>query len=422
MNDNRTTYWWSRYGNFDPGVGIYPHMGQVIAQYRVKRGFRTQQELAIALGYSKRTIEELEGTVNVNSPDSIERRQMIARLLRIPPALLALDWRFMVYDNNSTDHENMFADLTQLLEDDTYTLYQHILSMGRGYLFNGGPSYIAGIVDETLNKLLPIIRNLPEIERECWLELLCRYYQLSTSFALRRLDKKQTLLYAKRSIEVANELENVQLIASTYYRRIRVHLDLRKAETSEDEKQRRLERAKLDTQAVLQYVDKACPTLKGNIYLIAAEVYSLGASEPSARKQCEKWQDQAATIVYRNVDEEDDTFLRLNATALHHEKAKTLIQFGRYKEAQSELVTARKTLQADLLTWHINLYLTEANLYKAQKDFQGSAAAGIEAYKIAKVVQSPKDELEVKKLFSDLNSLDASNPYICNLGTTIGMY
>jgi hypothetical protein len=83
---------------------------------------------------------------------------------------------------------------------------------------------------------------------------------------------------------------------------------------------------------------------------------------------------------------------------------------------------ARKTLQADLLTWHVNLYLTEANLYKAQLDFQGSAQASIEAYKIAKVVQSPKDELEVKRLFSDLQSLDASNPYICNLGTTIGMY
>jgi len=72
MNDK--TYWWSRYGRFNPGVSVYPHMGQVIAYYRVKRGLRTQQELATALGYSKRTIEELEGTVNMNNPDSIERR------------------------------------------------------------------------------------------------------------------------------------------------------------------------------------------------------------------------------------------------------------------------------------------------------------------------------------------------------------
>jgi hypothetical protein len=85
-------------------------------------------------------------------------------------------------------------------------------------------------------------------------------------------------------------------------------------------------------------------------------------------------------------------------------------------------VTARKALQADLLTWHVNLYLTEAHLCEAQNDLQGSATAGIEAYKIAKVVQSPKDELEVKNLFTNLKSLEPSNPYVCNLGMMIGMY
>jgi hypothetical protein len=74
------------------------------------------------------------------------------------------------------------------------------------------------------------------------------------------------------------------------------------------------------------------------------------------------------------------------------------------------------------LTWHVNLFLTEANIYKAQKDFEGSAVVGIEAYKIAKVVQSPKDEVEVKKLFLDLKNLEASNPYVCNLGVAVGMY
>ena len=419
---NTNDYWWSRYGDFEPGIGIYPHMGQVIANYRLKRGYRTQQDFATALGCSKRTIEELEGTVNMNTPDSIERRQIIARLLRIPPALLALDWRFMTYENNGTDQKNTFADAAQLMEDNTFTLYQNILRMGRGHLYNGGPSYIADIVDESLDKLLPIVRNMPEMEKESWQELLCRYYQLATSFALRRLDKKQTLLYAKRAIEVARELESTHMLASAYYRRIRVHLDLRKAETSDDEKQRHLERAKVDVQTALRYVEEVSPILKGNIYLIAAEVFAFDARDASKRKQCEKWQDRAATLVYRNEADEDDTFLRLNATALHHEKAKTLLQFGRLREAHNELVTARKTLQADLLTWHVNLYLTEAHLYKAQNDLQASATSAIEAYKVAKVVQSPKDELEVKKLFVELKSLDDSNPYISNLGITVGMY
>ncbi len=421
MSDTKG-YWWSRYGDFVPGVGMYPHMGQVITYYRLKRGFRTQQDLAIALGVSKRTVEELEGSMNLDTPDSIERRQIIAQLLRIPPALLALDWRFMAYENNSSDQRDTFADIAQLLEDDTFTLYQNILRMGRGYLYNGGPSYIADIVDESLNKLLPIARQMPSLDKESWQELLCRYYQLSTSFALRRMDKRRTSLYARQAINIARELDSTELMAAAYYRHIRIQLDLRKAAVSDDEKQKHLERAKKETQTALHLVEQVGPILRGNIYLIAAEVFALDASDASMRKQCEKWQDKAATLVYRNEADEDDTFLRLNATALHHEKAKTLIQFGRFREAHSEIITARKTLQADLLTWHINLHLTEANLYKAQKDLEGCAASAIEAYKIAKVVQSPKDEIEVKKLFLDIKSVDASNPYVCNLGMIIGRY
>jgi transcriptional regulator with XRE-family HTH domain len=421
MSDKKV-YWWSRYGTFDAGMSIYPHMGQVIAYYRLKRGFRTQQELAIALNVSKRTVEELEGTVNLNSPDSIDRRQIIAKLLRIPPALLALDWRFIVYDQNNSDEKNTFADITQLLEDDVFTLYQNILRLGRGYLYNGGPAYIADIVDETVYKLLPIVRNVPQIEQESWQELLCRYYQLSTSFALRRLNKKQTLLYAKQGINAASELEDAALLASGYYRRTRAYLDLRKAETSKDERQKYLQRAKTDAQSALSHIEQVGAVLKGNIYLIAAEAFAVDANDASTQKQCEQWQDKAATIVYRNEADEDDTFLLLNATALHHEKAKTLLRFGRFREAHSELVTARRTLQPDILTWHINLYLTEANIYMAQKDLESSAASALEAYKLAKVVQSPKDEVEVKKLFVSLKNLEPSNPYICRLGLNIGMF
>jgi hypothetical protein len=86
------------------------------------------------------------GNFALNTPDSIERRQVTARLLRIPPALLALDWRFMVYENNGVNDTKTFSDITQLLQDDTFMLYQNILRLGRGYLYNGGPSYIADIV------------------------------------------------------------------------------------------------------------------------------------------------------------------------------------------------------------------------------------------------------------------------------------
>ncbi len=416
-------YWWSRYGDFEPGTGIYPHMGQVIAYYRLKRGFRTQQDLAIALGYSKRTIEELEGTMNLDAPDSIERRMVIAKLLRIPPMLLALDWRFMVYQNNSADQESSFTDIVRLLEEDTFALYEDILIISRRSLDNGGPLQVAKRFDKRLKRLITIVRNAPEIDREQWLSLLCRYYQLSTSFAVHSLNRKQALIDAKNAVGTAIELDDAELIASSFFRRARVHMENRNAATDQAQERKHLEFAKVDVDAALLYTERIRAPLKGNIYLIAAEVNALCAgNDVSLRKQCEKWQDKVATLVYRGNIEDDETFLKLNTTALHHEKAKILLQFHRLQDARNELNTAWKTLDPGILTWHINMHLTEANLYKAERDLEGSAKSVTEAYKIARVMQSRKRIAEVEKLFFDLQQLDDANPYVCNLGMMLGLY
>ncbi len=413
-------YWWLRYGNFEVGDDIYPHMGQVIAHYRKKRRW-TQESLSIALGCSKKTVEDLEGPESVNGPD-IERRKTLVKLLRIPPTLLALDWRIAAFPNSSVEHEQPQEIIKQLLEEDTYSLYKSVLMMGRGYLYSGGPQYIADTVENCTRKLIPIVRNTPAIDREPWQELLCRFFQLSSSFALRRLDKTQTLEGAQAAITLASEIDNAELLSSAFYRRIRVHLEHRKTAITNAQKQHYLNLAKADTQAVLNFAEKTSSILKGNIYLIAAEVFSLDARDANTRKQCEKWQEKAASLVYRGVEEEDQTFLKLNKTGLHHEKAKTHLQFGRLQEARDEICIARKTLAPDMLTWHLNLFLTEASIYLVEQDLEASAICGTDAYKIAQVVRSPKDEEELKQLFFSLQHLDDKNPQVANFGVAMGLY
>jgi transcriptional regulator with XRE-family HTH domain len=416
-------YWWSCYGDFEPGEGIYPHMGQVIAHYRLRRGLRTQNDLAIALGYSKRSIEELEGSMNLNTPDSVERRMLLAKLLRIPPALLALDWRFMVYPNNNSQQENNFTDMLSLLQEDTFALYEDILIMGRNSLDNGGPLETAYRIDKRLKKLVTIVQNSSEIDREQWQSLLCRFFQLSTSFALRNMDKKRALSDAGYAIEIAKELDDAELLASTFYRRSRVHMEHRVTATDEAQKYKYLELAKADVLAALSYTERVRTPLKGSIYLIAAEVEAFYAiNDISLRKQCEKWQEKAANLIYRGKTEDDGTFLKLDTTALHHEKAKSLLSFNRLQEARNELTTAWKTVTPGLLTWHINMHLTEANIYKAEHDLEGSARSGIEAYKLAKAMQAHKRVAEVEKLFFELQQLGDTNPYVCNLGMLLGLY
>lgn len=414
------SYWWIRYGNFAAGDGVYPHMGQVIAYYRKKRGW-TQGSLSIALACSKKTVEDLEGPESVNGPD-IERRKTLVKLLRIPPALLALDWRIAAFPNSNANDEQSQETIKRLLEEDTYSLYKSVLMMGRGYLFTGGPQFVADTVENCTRKLIPIVRNTPAIDREPWQELLCRFFQMSSSFALRRLDKTQTLEGAQAAITLANEIDNTELLSSAYYRRVRVHLEYRKTATTDAQRQYYLDLAKADTQAVLNYAEKTTSILKGNIYLIAAEVFSLDARDASSRRQCEKWQERAASLVYRGVEEENETFLKLNKTGLHHEKAKTYLQFGRLQDARNEVSIARKTLAPDVLTWHLNLFLTEASIYLAERDLEASAICGSDAYKIAQVVQSPKDEEELKRLFFSLQRLDDKNPQIASFGVAMGLY
>lgn len=427
-------YWWSRFGNFAPGVGIYPHMGQVIAEYRVRRGFLTQKNLAIALGCSERTIQELEGSMNLDSPDSIERRMVLARLLQIQPSLLALDWRFMAYKDNSVDQESPFADVVGLLEEDTYDFYDDLLVVGWESTYKGGSPQTVARITKRLHKLEKLAERIPPTEREAWLSLLCRYYQLSTRFARDRIDTTVALDHSQKAINIANTLENNELIAASHFRRVRVYMDLyefaKKLPEGPQSQQamQYLDLARYDVNKGLEYAESVRNPLKSNIYLIAAEVNSLYAQDnKKLQDQCDAWQKKVANMVYREKAhyEDDGTFLKMNITAVHHERAKTLMKFtsrkGALKEARSELNTAWKTLTPDLTIWRVNLHITEAQLNLLERDIEGSAQAGLEAYKIASVMQTRNEEEKVRNLYVNLQNVAPNNGYVCNLGLQLKM-
>lgn len=413
-------YWWSRYGKFDPGEEAYPHMGQVIAHYRKKRGW-TQESLAIALGCSKKTVEDLEGAKSVNGPD-IERRKTLIRLLRIPPALLALDWRvhLLASSSDAIDQEQV----SSFVEEDTFALYEHILVLGWGCLYNGrGDLLHTSRVDSCIPKLESITRQVPEVNKEPWQELLCQFYLISTRFAQHSMNKRRAIVDAQKAVDLAVSLNKVELLVSALYRRATVYLEQSAITTNPRQQQVHIDHARDDIVAALNYSDRVRGILKGNVYLMAAEINALYASNDTAlQRQCLKWQDKTASLIYRGELEDEGNFLKLNASALHHEKSKMLLRLGQIKEARSELNLAWKTLPPDFLTWRMNTYSTEATLYMAEHDLEGSVHAAFEAYHIARAMHSEKGEASVKKIYTELKQVDDDNPYICNLGVILDMY
>ncbi len=93
-------FWWIKeeYPPFDAGSDGYPLSGQVIKYYRQRKGKTssggvemrwTQRDLGDAVGVSEVSIRAMEN--EHKGLDSFSRRQMLAFLLNIPPALLGLD-------------------------------------------------------------------------------------------------------------------------------------------------------------------------------------------------------------------------------------------------------------------------------------------------------------------------------------------
>jgi len=358
------------------------------------------------------TIRELERTAgDLRVSDIAKRRAVIAHLLGIPPTLFSSD-RYAV---------SSVTDAMKLQEETLSALYEDLLIMGWDSFRRSKSPQIITKIDEHVTKLTALTRSASIGDEAHWQSLLCRFSQLSTRVAQHRLDEPRALQMAKQAIMIAIDLDDAELIASTFYGRGRVHLEYSHTTMDGEQKKRHFERAKADIDAALGHVERVRPPLAGNIYLLAAEIYALIADNDMVlRTQCERWQDKVAWLVESEKIEDDGTFLKLNPTALHHERAKILLRFGKIEEARRELDTAWKTLQPNLFTWQMNMHLTQATLCLAEQDIEASAKSNLKAYTLAKVIHSHKGEVEVQRLLEPLQHVGKANASVRELTMTVG--
>jgi len=407
-------YWWSRYGNFAPGLHNLPHMGEVIAHYR-KKLYRTQEDFRIAAGVTLRIVQEWE--TNIMTVD-MGRRIFLARMLKIPPALLGLDWHQIASHTSSDEYADPISQMIELIEEDAFYAYEDILIMGHEYIHNGGTIDIAYRVERRSQKLVKIAQKARQTDREAWLSLLCRYYQLSTRIKQQCLkDETAATDHAQQALALARELEDAELIASSL-----VHC------ACTNSQQGKSAQAREDIAAALAYIDKLKNSpLKGNIYLESANINApFAISDSRLQSQCRAWQDKATTMLYNGLVEPDETFFRFNLSAVHHEKARTLLLWQKTSEdrktVQDKLITAIESLPPQLAIWKGYYFMTEAQLYLADHDLEGSAQSAKAALKMARDMHSRQVEAEVRTHYKRLDEKNPRNPHVRNLGLELGIY
>jgi DNA-binding XRE family transcriptional regulator len=420
----------SRLGTYSLGEYGLPHMGEVIADHRKRKGY-SQKKFAIICGVDKQTIVYWEQQKYLTD---MKRRIFLCKTLSIPPAFLGLTWRSVIADDQAATSRylNDFEHMAERLQENAYGLYEDILALAYT-----GPDRHSPVATykffQHQHELEELVKQAPESEKESWLDLLCRYYQCSGGIAVRHKQDDQALSYSNRAVEMASslELEDAELVGSALLRRSRIHL------IRDD-----YNIAKQDIQAALEKAERARGPLKGNTRLLAAEIHALVAGgEEQTKTQCRQWQNQAVKLVYQGKTQEDETFLWFNLYCVHHEQAKTLARFALFHTTDAELVDLlkdpyakanhylkdaqdalelAKTHMMDRDTARMDYAITQARVYLIGKEFEESAKQAKSALQLAHAAHSQQGIEQVRTIFNMLNKLAPENPYVLHLGTELG--
>lgn len=152
----------ARYEDYSPGLYGLPHMGEVIADHRLKSGWTSQEALAIVCGVDKQTVTYWENQIYLADMDG---RILLCKLLKIPPALLGLTWRSVASTDMKT--EPLFETskcIADLLEENAYALYEGIFTFAHTNKdkYSLEASYRFYKHQQELEQL---VTKVPEIER-----------------------------------------------------------------------------------------------------------------------------------------------------------------------------------------------------------------------------------------------------------------
>jgi DNA-binding XRE family transcriptional regulator len=428
----------SRYGGYTPGKYGLPHVGEVIVDYRNRKKY-SQETFAIICGVDKQTVVYWEKQEYLAD---MKRRILLSKLLAIPPALLGLTWRSLVDQDDAitTRYISDSESSVERFKEHAYGLYDDILTFAsnRPDRYSPVAAYSFHKHQQELEELLP---QIPEIEKDSWTDLLCRYYQHATFVALHGNKNDQALDYINRSIVTASlpDKADPELIGSALYRRARLHIVWENYDL-----------AKQDSESALAQAEHARGSLKGNAYLISAEINALlSGNEEKIQTRCRTLQDQAANLLYQGKgQEEDGTYLWFNLYAVHHERAKTLMRFALFHRNDAELVdqlknghvkaneylkdaqTALDTAVAYTLTHDMHAMqerkldysLTQAKIFLVGKEFEACAREAKVTLQNARAAHSKPGVEQTRKLYAILHELVPENPYVLNLGVEMGIY
>jgi tetratricopeptide (TPR) repeat protein len=401
-------YWWYVYGYFAPGLNNLPCMGEVISYYLALSGV-SKEELARFLKCTVRNIEMFKSPKNMNKPQTVSRRILLAKTLHIPPVLLGLS-SITLYewgDGGSVQTEGIGLDT--VASTDTMTFYERLLALSWELYYTSSVQKAAESIDDAFHKLSTDFEQATGVKKDQYDAMRCRFYQLYSLVCRDRQETQQAIDYQHQAVTIAFRLKNAELIAASLLRRARVYHQVPERDL-----------ALKDALEALPYADLSRDPLKGKCYQMAGESQAyIAGDRKDLQEQSLTYFNKAAQIARKGNLEPDGSFVKTDITSIYIERAKALTLFGRFEEAHSALAIARKNLSPELTRWQVNLLIEEAKTYFAEGDISSCCYSLIEALPIVRAINLPRKEQKVTSLYTLCNEREPSSTVVKKLGKMV---
>jgi transcriptional regulator with XRE-family HTH domain len=293
--------------------------------------------------------------------------------------------------------------------------YKDVLNLAWETFYTSCAQHAAGAVHHWLLYLAQAISVASGSLRDQLLAFRCRFLQLSSVLARDRAEFQAAFDAINEAIILAIQLQDSELIASSLYRRAKIHA-----------KQQSYAQAIRDLENALPYAKRSRDPLRCYIFMLLAEMYSLlTPADASLFQKSLKLLDEIDRAVRTyGVLEGDGSFVKVDTPGLYMIRGDVLRRSGAIKEAQNALLIAKESLPKEFIRWRGNLCLSEAQLAFADGDIGGSCQLALLALDFIEVTRSQSNTGEVRRLYSDITrsgKIEPSHPRLKDLGARLGV-
>jgi tetratricopeptide (TPR) repeat protein len=370
-------YWKDKQGNiygpFRMDEEGNPHGGDVVQHYRLLKHL-SPKALGAEPGKTKRWVTQMEHDNMV--PELISRRKALIRVLGIPPILL--------FPNIFEDDDLVRIETQQK----TPPAQTHIGSTSGGLDLRSCGEMLslywsifhtsaAQNVSDNVEKKVLLLRSFASEthgkEHSKALSLLCQYRLLAARIAEYRIDYGRAFLHYQEAIDIAEEMNDPELQAVSYFRRGCTYKDQGKMVEAADN------------------LSQACSfemlvpiTLVGRMQLVLGNV-----TAHLARKDSEKTQEaltlieQAGKIVRDRRKEEGIDCIAWHEGKYHSSKAQALMAIGHLEEAEEALQLAHETSPLSQVKDHNYLDILQVRLAMQSRQYVIAASTALQAFDVA---------------------------------------